>query len=492
MQLDYTRYLYLTWKTSGRLSIRAPWGSGKTIILLGFLAWVIGLNPSIRIKMICASKDLAVERVDTIRSWIENDEDYRFIFPEVVPHPSDWGKSGFKVAKKDPITGEIKGLVGATDKTLSAYGVTSSGIGGRVDLLVFDDLCDRRDVDSPAIRAQRKYHVRSVWLGRLDVGGAVISIATPWHTDDAIAQFTKPEEKDGSEFPTISYQVSQDLDRFIINYENWIDSLPDGPDTLDLPPWFMGVPGMKAKKKDLGSREFQRGFQLQPIDITDCIFSPDWIVNYELEDILKTPGYVLVGLDPAYGRRESATQRANRGKEPAYSGIIICLKTALGITYVLDMVFTRAKPSEVRKIALNKWLYWTDAKRFPHWTGRQFSFEVVGGGQATLYDELLADMRELGISIPLVEFHPVGPKNERIAGMVPEVEDARIRFRVSEESQKKLVDQLTSFPFGTYIDGADVLQQVQTYARNLSVVSKKREIAGGKRTKGGQLRSENF
>jgi len=160
--------------------------------------------------------------------------------------------------------------------------------------------------------------------------------------------------------------------------------------------------------------------------------------------------------------------------------------------YVLDYVQTRDDPSAVLKTFVDRWKHYADKKKFQWWTAVQASFEVVGGGQGSLFDDLVAESKRQGISIPLVEYHPVGPKLERIYSMIPEVEDGRIRFKSKDNSQKNLVDQLTAAPFGTYIDGPDVLHQTVSYARTVQVKTSTRPRAGGERTLGGRLRQEDY
>lgn len=490
MQTEYAIYLYWTWRLSGEISIRAPWGSGKTIIFLGFLAWVIGIQPSVRIKLVSVTDKLAQERVGTVLQWIEDDDDWKRTFPNVLPDPKRWGTTAIRVRTRDPRTGEIKGLVGATDATLAAYGVTAAGIGGRCDILAMDDICDRRDVDSPEIRKTRRAMVTSVWLGRLDIGGCVMSIATPWHTEDAIAKFTAPEEEEGSEFPTVSYAISEDKTHLDVTYENWPEELGEGFDELPLYTWAEGVEGLKKKEKKLTKREFSRGMELKPIDVMDLKFKREWIVWYD-EPLKKLVGFIFAALDPAWGRRESAQEARNRGKDPAYSALIFLLKVAPDLMYIVDYIQTRDDPKAVRKTYVQRWKYYTDKIRFPFWSANQASFEVVGGGQGSLFDDLVKEGKDQQISIPLVEYHPVGPKLERIYTMIPEVEDGRFRFKKGCPRQKNLVDQLTAVPFGTYIDGPDVLHQATSYARNVTVNTKRRPRAGGGRTLGAQIAAED-
>ena len=116
-----------------KIAIEAPWGHGKTqSVALFYPSRMIGMNPMIRAKICSANDSIATLRVGANKNTIDQNEDYRMVFRN-IKHGDKWGESAFRISGA---------LSSSTDYTLQAGGVNSSVIGGRADLLIFDDPCD--------------------------------------------------------------------------------------------------------------------------------------------------------------------------------------------------------------------------------------------------------------------------------------------------------------------------------------------------------------
>jgi len=157
--------------------ILAPWGSGKSQqIAIARVLWEIGKNPSIRIKLVCNSDDNAKLRVAAIGRYIQESKEYKAVFPDVVPDKAAfWSAHSLFVEREGQ----------SVDPTVDAKGILSTGIGGRADLIMFDDIVDMRNaIEQPALRQKVKQSFTNVWMSRLDVEGRAWYIATAWHHDD--------------------------------------------------------------------------------------------------------------------------------------------------------------------------------------------------------------------------------------------------------------------------------------------------------------------
>jgi hypothetical protein len=170
--------------------ILAPWGSGKSQqIAIARVLWEIGRNPSIRIKLVCNSDDNAKLRVASIGRYIKDSKEYHAVFPEVVPdRDAFWSAHALFVKRKGQ----------SVDPTVDAKGILSTGIGGRADLIVFDDIVDMRNaIEQPALRQKVKDSFSNVWMSRLDVDGRAWYIATAWHHDDltSLLRFDKSKRQ---------------------------------------------------------------------------------------------------------------------------------------------------------------------------------------------------------------------------------------------------------------------------------------------------------
>lgn len=157
--------------------ILAPWGSGKSVqIAIARVLWEIGRNPSLRVKVVCNSDVNAKLRVASIGRYITESMEYHRAFPDVQPdRDAFWSAHELFVRRPGR----------SVDPTVEAKGIMSTGVGGRADLIVFDDVVDQRNaIEQPALREKVKENFANVWMSRLDKGGRAWYIATAWHHDD--------------------------------------------------------------------------------------------------------------------------------------------------------------------------------------------------------------------------------------------------------------------------------------------------------------------
>lgn len=169
MHIDYA------WARNMDALINAPMGHGKsTIVGVGLPAYLLGKNPSNRIKIISATDPLARDRVNLIRQYIRHDPDYRAVFPNVKPANQDmWTQSKLYVARQ--------GM--SPDASLESRGVLATGVGGRCDYLLFDDPEDQRNSRSSIKREAVRAAYTSTWKTRLEPWGRMAMIGTPYHMD---------------------------------------------------------------------------------------------------------------------------------------------------------------------------------------------------------------------------------------------------------------------------------------------------------------------
>lgn len=171
---SWHRHLSYCWGNGLKCMIMAHFGSGKSsAFACPLAAWVIGNNTQARIKFVCNGDAQARQRVASVKSLIESPR-YRYTFPNVKPG-AKWSAGELYVRRK--------GF--SIDPSIQARGVMTKGIGGRADVILFDDVCDQLNSDQEASRTKVKSLVDSTWLSRLDQGGKVLWIATPWHENDA-------------------------------------------------------------------------------------------------------------------------------------------------------------------------------------------------------------------------------------------------------------------------------------------------------------------
>lgn len=174
MHLAWVWHLTYCWNRGLHAVVWAPFGSGKSQLATGFLAWLIGRNPQLRVKVVCNGDENAGARVEGAKALMETPE-YRDVFPGIKPGRK-WNNRAAYVER----------VGSALDPTLHARGVETKGIGGRADVILFDDVVDDLNSQEYLQRKKVKLAVHQKWMSRVDArAGRVWWVCTPWHVDDA-------------------------------------------------------------------------------------------------------------------------------------------------------------------------------------------------------------------------------------------------------------------------------------------------------------------
>lgn len=163
---------------SRRVLIEAARGWGKTTFIIRYILWSLGHNHNLRIGYVCGDDNLAKTVCDNIGDHIERNERLHLVFPSLKKEESYWNKDSKRVQRD---------LIGK-DPSIEACGVLATGVGGRRDLIIFDDITSHRtSVQHPQLRKSIKRIFSDVWMKQLLPGGVAVVICTPWHVDDIIA-----------------------------------------------------------------------------------------------------------------------------------------------------------------------------------------------------------------------------------------------------------------------------------------------------------------
>lgn len=261
--------------------ILAPWGHGKTEqAIIGRALDEIGKNQNIRIAVVTNTDDNSKARISSIIKYIQSDEEYHRIYPNVEPAQNeDWSKHKIIVKRESK----------SKDGTVEAWGITSSGTGSRCDMLLFDDPVDMRNtITNPAMRPMVKDCFKNVWLPRLVPGGMVIYIATLWHQDDNTSEILKNKE-----WKFLVMQVSEDFKSIEC------DSAFKGK--FNIPLWSKwNEKELKQRFNLIGKRAFNRGFRQQALSDEDRTFpSSEKIFREDIGlDVVGAEWPRVVGIDP--------------------------------------------------------------------------------------------------------------------------------------------------------------------------------------------------
>lgn len=157
-------------------------------VSIGYALWRLGKNTNLRVKIVSADDDLAKSIISTAGIHIKRNARLRAVFPDLRPDlEGQWNSERIIVERRSTLK----------DASLEAHGVLSSGVGGRVDLLIFDDVCNFRNTQiQPAMKAMVITAVEDVWMKLATPSAQIVWLDTPWAPDDASAKvFSYPDFK---------------------------------------------------------------------------------------------------------------------------------------------------------------------------------------------------------------------------------------------------------------------------------------------------------
>lgn len=165
--------------------VMAPFGSGKSsVFVIALVLFLLGVDPTLRIMVVSANDDQAKDRLALIRRYIEASDEYHAVFPHVVPDTeASWSTKKLYIQRRTQ----------ARDASVTAMGITSSPIGARIDIMLFDDICDARNmIINPKLRETVFKNYTGPFLSRVEKPhGRVAGIATRWHVDDVFGRITR-------------------------------------------------------------------------------------------------------------------------------------------------------------------------------------------------------------------------------------------------------------------------------------------------------------
>jgi len=224
------------------VAIFAPRLHAKTSqMVMGRTIYELGLNPDLLIKIVCNTDDKAKKRVTELQQQIEGNERVHLVFPHLQPDKdAGWEKHKFFVQRRDV----------SREPTIESYGILSGATGDRADILIFDDVVDKRNaVLQPLLRQQVKETFRDVWLNILGPEGTAIYIATPWHLND------------------LTHELMEDPE-----WRPWKKPAVD-EDGNQLWPQVWTAEALATRRKRIGDRAYQQQFMLRALSAEDATFT---------------------------------------------------------------------------------------------------------------------------------------------------------------------------------------------------------------------------
>ncbi len=244
--------------------------------------WELGRDPDLRIKVICATDDLAQKLLGEIARNITHNPRLQQIFPHLRPDPEGpWTRSQLRVQRRSL----------SKDPSVEAHGVLSAGVGGRADLLICDDVCDQRTaVLQPAMREQVKRVFYETWMNLLGPEGRAVFIATVWHPLDLTVEL-----RDSGHWTTWWKGARDELTGDLLWPARWSEE------------------ALRRREAEIGSRPFARQFLLQVVSDEERLFLPEALegcrdARYVVGRQSPPPSWpIFIGVDLAAGIRNTGS-----------------------------------------------------------------------------------------------------------------------------------------------------------------------------------------
>lgn len=240
--------------------IELPRDHGKSFQVCGRIVWELGRNPSLRVKVVCATTAIAAERSRFLRTAIAGNGWVKEVFPHLEPG-EPWVAERFTIARPAEIIGP----------SVAAFGVGAGSTGTRADLLVCDDIVDFRALHTAAERDRVANDFHENLMNLLEPDGRFWGLFTPWHSDDLNARLKKNPA-----------------------YAHFRRAV--GPNFEPVWPEKWTVERLKARREEIGITSFTRGYRLIPIADEMALIRREWIRFWESEAECER---IVLSIDPA-------------------------------------------------------------------------------------------------------------------------------------------------------------------------------------------------
>jgi predicted phage terminase large subunit-like protein len=242
-----------------RLMILEPPRHGKSEkASVRFPAWFLGRNPFKRIIGCSYNDSLALEFGGRARDVFSSSV-HRAVFPDVR-------LSGHSSAeKKWDVEHRAK-----SGQWAPAGGYIAAGIGGAItgrggDVLVIDDpIKNWEEAESLTYRERVWNWYRTTAYTRLEKGGAIIVILTPWHKDDLAGRLLKEQANGGDRWHVVKFPAVATEDE---KHRKRGEALWPGKYPLA---------ALERIKQAVGSRAWNALYQMSPIEEDGDIIKRRW------------------------------------------------------------------------------------------------------------------------------------------------------------------------------------------------------------------------
>lgn len=361
--------------------------------------WEICRDRNIRMVLAAKAADQANDGVRRIRIELETNEDLIGSFGEFQGGPDvPWANSKIQVRR----TRNLKGA------TLTAAGLGGAIEGIRLDRAFLDDLIDIGSMTSEAERISALQWYRSTLRPRLDPGGRVVVVGTPWHPDDQYAFF-----RSNTTFSILDDQAI-------------VDGKPLWPEQFPLEE-------LQQIRADIGEIAFAQKYMCRPTRLEGQTLKADWLHYFDpaTQDFRDLKLDIRFGVDPAISKSSHAD----------FSAISVCARdTKANRIYQVEAWCGKVDFPELLNMIAQKAALWHPSK---------IAIEE------NAYQAALVQAATRATMLPVVGVKTTRDKVSRILALSPHFESGRLLIR---KDQGEFIREYLEFPNGMHDDALDALE----------------------------------
>jgi len=390
----------------------------STLITIGYCVQRIVQNPNIKILILNATWQMAVDFLSEIKRHLTQNEYLRELYPDAAAAadaPEEWAQDRITLKRTD---NNIKG------PTVWAAGVESNLVGSHPDLIIFDDVVNRDN-------SQTREHMEKVILrykdalDLLEPGGQLIVIGTRWSEADLYSWLL---DKDAGIVKSYDVMIKK-------AYQGNIDT---GEDFEALWPAKFTTKELKDRLREKGTYEFSAQYMNDPVPAEDADFRREWFQYYDREEMRGKEMRIIATIDPAISLEKDAD----------FTGIGVTGIDQFANLYIKDLVRKRMKPSEIIDT-----IFRLDEIWHPH----MWVLETIAYQKALSY-ALTDEMRRRNKYLPIKEVNQhERSKDQRIRGLQPIYMNKKVFHPKNHAVVPYLEEELLTFPRGRHDDLIDML-----------------------------------
>tara|TARA_S200002703_G_C3782862_1_gene241242 strand:+ start:131 stop:1615 length:1485 start_codon:yes stop_codon:yes gene_type:complete len=366
-----------------------------------FPAWMMGLNPSLKIIQATHTAELAVRFGRRVRNIIDSEE-YQTIFPDI--NLSGDNKSAGRWTTDDGGEAFYSGVGGA---------ITGRG----ADLLIIDDPHSEQDAMSPTAMDAAWEWYTSGPRQRLQPGGTIVLVMTRWSTKDLAGRLLKRQSETHAdqwevvEFPAI---------------------MPDSEEPL----WseFWKKEELLSVKASLPVSKWNAQWMQNPTAESGSIVKREWWNTWEKEGIPNCQ-CIIQSYDTAFSAKETADYSAI-----TTWGIFDPEDGSESAIILLDASRHRVDFPELKHIASEEYKYWEP--------------DIVLIEAKASGTPLTQELRKIGIPVQAYSPSRGQDKVARMNSIAPMFESGMV-YATEDAFAEEVIEELAAFPFGENDDFCD-------------------------------------